>query len=121
MRQYRTPPPIVSGYDLGDVHKFSIAVPEEGTNLWTNPSWETNTTGATAVGGSVARSTTRQRRGAYSLAITPTAGTGDGAYFGTVSLTSGTTYTYSIDIYGAAGVPYKIHFATTSGVQVGGA
>jgi hypothetical protein len=120
MRAYRQPPPIVSGYDLGDVHKFWIVVPEEGTNLWTNPSFETNTTGATAVGGSIARSTTRQRRGAYSLAITPTAGTGDGAYFGTVSSTSGTTYTYSIDIYGAAGVPYKIHFATTGGVQVGG-
>jgi hypothetical protein len=120
MRTYRQPPPIVSGYDLSDVHRFSIVVPEEGTNLWTNPSFETNTTGATAVGGSVARSTTQQCRGAYSLAVTPTAATSDGAYFGTVSLTSGTTYTYSLDIYGAAGVPYKIYFATTGGVQAGG-
>lgn len=120
LRTYRQPPPIITNYPVDDYHRLWIVVPEEGTNLWTNPSFETNTTGAAAVGGSIARSTTQQRRGAYSLAITPTAATGDGAYFGTVSLTSGTTYTYSIDIYGVAGVAYKIYFATTGGVQVGG-
>jgi hypothetical protein len=121
MRTYRQPPPIVNGYPIDDVHRFWIVVPEEGTNLITNPSLETNTTGWTLAGSaSIARSTTQQRRGAYSLAITMTAATGDGAYYGTVSLTSGTTYTYSIDVYAPAGMPLKAYFATTGGVQVGG-
>lgn len=121
MRTYRQPPPIVNGYPIDDVHRFWIVVPEEGTNLITNPSLETNTTGwALAGSASIARSTTQQRRGAYSLAITMTAATGDGAYYGTVSLTSGTTYTYSIDVYAPAGMPLKAYFATTGGVQAGG-
>jgi hypothetical protein len=37
---------------------FYILQPEEITNLVTNPSIETNTTGYTAVGGSVAQSAT---------------------------------------------------------------
>lgn len=122
MKTYRRPPPIVAGYPIDDVHKFWIVVPEEGTNLITNPSLETATTGWTLAGSaSIARSTTQQRRGAYSLAITMTAATGDGAYYGTVSLTSGTTYTYSVDVYAPAGMPLKAYFATTGGVQVGGA
>lgn len=121
MKTYRRPPPIVTGYVIDDVHKFWIVVPEESTNLITNPSLETASTGWTLAGSaSIARSTTQQRRGAYSLAVTMTAATGDGAYYGTVSLTSGTTYTYSVDVYAPAGMPLKAYFATTGGVQVGG-
>lgn len=94
---------------------WSVIVPRAATNLVSNPSLETATTGYTAVGGSVARSTTYQRRGLYSLAVTPTSGTTDGVYFGTVSLTSGTTYYFTVDFLGVSSIPYKIYFADTSG------
>jgi len=51
--------------------------------------------------------------------ITPTSGVNDGAYYGTVSLTSGTTYTFSVDILGVNGEPYKIWFGDTSAVLKG--
>lgn len=95
---------------------FSIIVPIQRTNLITNPSFETATTNWTASGGSIARSTTYSYHGAYSLAVTPTATTTDGAYFGTVSLTSGTTYAFSCKFYDpVAGSTYKISIATTGG------
>lgn len=86
----------------------------------TNPSIETNTTGYTAVGGGVARSAAEQYHGTYSLAITPTAGTTDGAYFGTVSLVSGTTYAVSCKVKGRAGKPYRLSVRTTGGADLGG-
>jgi hypothetical protein len=95
--------------------QLGVIVPVARTNLITNPSFETNTTSWTASGGSIARSTTQQYHGAYSLAITPTAGTTDGAYYGTVSLTSGVTYAVSGKVLGIAGVPYKLSVATTGG------
>lgn len=100
------------------VGAWSVVLPIARTNMITNPSVETDTTGYTAVGGSIARSTTQQYHGAYSLAITPTAGTSDGVYYGTVSLTSGTTYAVSCKIYGAAGVSYKLSVATTAGADL---
>src|SRR5687768_1054745 len=104
MQRHRIIPTAPDGYALDPVRGlFSVVIPEATTNLVTNPSVETATTGWTAVGGSIARSTTQQRRGVYSLAVTPTSGTTDGVYFGTVSLTSGTTYTASVDVYGAPG------------------
>ena len=50
---------------------FKIVVPQAATNLITNPSFETNTTGWT-VGGSntIARSAIKQRRGAYGALCT---------------------------------------------------
>lgn len=98
---------------------WSIIVPIARTNLVTNPSFETNTTSYTAVGASIARSTTKQRRGAYSLAVTPSAGTNaDGAYYGTVTLAAATTYAYSLDFWGQAGIKYQIYVATTGGVAL---
>ena len=109
-------PPIPSGYPLDDV--FSVLVPVARTNLIANPSLETNTTGWTAVGGSIARSATQQYHGAYSLAVTPTAGTSDGCYYGTVTLTLGQLYAVSAKVYGQAGVTYKISVATTGGADL---
>ena len=97
---------------------LSVVKPIARTNLITNPSFETATTNYTAVGGSIARSTTQQYHGAYSLAVTPGAATTDGVYYGTVSLTSGTAYAASCKFYGVAGVKYKISFATTGGVDL---
>lgn len=101
------------------MRNWAIIIPEAITNLVTNPSVELAATGYTAMAGSAARSSTYQRRGVYSLAVTPAAGTSDGVYFGTVSLTTGTTYTFSLDFLGVAGVPYKIYFADTSATLKG--
>lgn len=118
-RQHIELPDIPSRYVLNPERgAFSLVVPEATTNLITNPSFETNTTNWTAVVASIARSATQQRYGAYSLAITMTTGTGDGAYYGTISLTSGTTYTASMWVYAPPGMPLKLYFATTAGVTL---
>jgi hypothetical protein len=98
---------------------WSIIVPEATTNLVTNPSIYTDTTGFTAVGGSITRDTTQMKREIACLKITPTAGVNDGCYYGTVSLTASTSYTFSVDIKGTDGEPYTIYFATTGGVEQG--
>jgi len=102
-------------------NEWKVVIPEttDTTNLVTNPSIEVDTTGYTAVGGSVARSTTQQKRGGYSLVVTPTSGVNDGVYYGTVSLTSGQSYTYSVDLFGVDTIPYRIYFATTGAVVKG--
>ncbi len=104
---------------LGSVGQFYFVIPQATTNMITCPSFEKNSTGWTAVGGSVSRVTTNQRRGSYGLQVTPTSGSGDGVYFGTVSLVSGQDYTFSIDVLGELGVPYKIYFASTAGTLQG--
>lgn len=114
-RRYQLPP-LVS-HPLDDL--WSVIAPLARTNVVANPSLETDATGYTAVGAAIARSTTKQRRGAYSLAVTPSAGTNaDGVYYGTVSLTTGTTYAYSLDFWGQAGVRYQFYVATTGGVAL---
>lgn len=119
MRTYASLPDIPSA-GLHELYRntLGVIVPVARTNLVLNPSVETNTTGYTAVGGSIARSTAQQAHGAYSLAITPTAGTTDGAYYGTVGLTSGVTYAVSCKVLGAAGVPYALSLATTGGADL---
>lgn len=99
--------------------QFYIVKPVESTNLVTNPSFERNTTGWTAVNSSIARSTTRQNRGIYGLAVTPTSNTTAGVYFGTITTTTSVAYTFSIDVYAPTGIPYRIYFASTSGTVLG--
>src|SRR3972149_1605857 len=98
---------------------YEIVVPEAEINLVTNPSLETAVTGYSAVGGTVARVATQSRRGSYSLEIDPTTGVNDGAFFGTVSLVSGQTYTFAVDVKGVSGIPYRIYFGTTGGAVLG--
>lgn len=116
LRRYARLPAIANGYELDD--QFSVVVPIARTNLVTNPSFETNTTSWTAIGGSIARSTVQQYHGAYSLAITPTAATTDGARFDTVSLTAAQLYAYSAKVLGAGGRSYKLAIETTGGVEL---
>lgn len=116
MRSFTKLPAIQSGYELDDV--FSVVVPVARTNLVTNPSFEVATTSWTAIGGSIARVTTQQYHGAYSLAVTPTATTTDGARYDTVSLASGQAYAYSAKVLGVAGVAYKLALETTGGVEL---
>lgn len=86
---------------------WSFVLPEATTNLISNPSFEIATTGWMAVGGSIARSSAKQTKGLYSLAVTPT-GAGDGVYCA-LTLEATTEYTFSIDVWGAAGVDYRIY------------
>jgi hypothetical protein len=114
LRRHYMVPQIPKGYPLPPY--FSVVVPIARTNLITNPSIETNTTGYTAVGGTIAQSSAEQYHGVYSLAVTPSAGTNsDGVFYGTVALTSGTTYAYSCKCKGTAGKQYTISIATTGG------
>lgn len=108
IRNYPTLPHIP---DAGLLDRYldtlGVIVPLARTNLITNPSAETNTTGysGTAGGETIARSTTQQARGAYSIAVTPTVGTSSGVQR-TVTTVASSTYAASADIWGAPGVPY---------------
>lgn len=118
-REYRSPAPVVTGYKQ-DAAWYAVAPPTVAiVNIVANPSIETNTTGYTAVGGTVAQSIVRQRRGAYSLLVTPTAGVNDGVYYGTVTTAANKNYPWSFDIWANAGYKYKAYWATTGGVLVG--
>ena len=101
---------------------WKIIVPETSdvTNLVINPSSETGATGYAHAGAATLDSLlVKARRGFAGEQSVLTTGTGDGIYYGTVSLTSGITYTASIDVYGVAGVPMKLYFATTAGAAKG--
>ena len=98
---------------------WDIVVPEATTNLCLNPSFETNTTGWAAMAGAISQETDDPPFGLYNLEVTPAVGVDDGAYFGTVSLTSGTSYTLSFYFMGETAIPYKAYFATVGGVLAG--
>jgi hypothetical protein len=96
---------------------WKVVVAEATTNIVGNPSVERNTTGYAGVGAAtaLAQSATYQRRGVYSLRVTPDTGAGDGVYYGTVTLADATAYTWTFQIRGASGIAYKAYFADTSG------
>lgn len=93
---------------------------KEATNLLTNPSFETNTTSWTASGAgvSIARVATYQRRGVYSAEVTTASNVVSGMY-ASVSLTSGSVYAFSADVYDVSGQTFNIFFADTGGSTVG--
>jgi hypothetical protein len=112
-RSRRFFPEVVTGYPLVN-YRITLVAPAAAANLVLNPSLERDTTGWGVAGAAaIARSSAWQRRGAFSLAVTPTAGLADGCFFGTVPMTGGALYAMSVDILGAAGVPYAIYFANT--------
>lgn len=117
-RTFRLPPPIVTGYPQRA--RFRVVMPPTSAvvNIVSNPSIETGTTGYTAIGGTVAQSIAKQRRGAYSLLVTPAAGVNDGVFFGTVAVTA-KPYPWLFDFWGEAGRAYKAYWATTGAAQLG--
>jgi carbohydrate binding protein with CBM4/9 domain len=119
-RQYATLPGLPPRGPLPPI--ISVVIPLARTNIVLNPSVETNTTGYTAVGGTIGRSASAQYHGLYSLVITPSAGTNsDGAYYLTSTLVAGTTYAYSakFKMQGASiGKAYALTIATTGGVDL---
>jgi hypothetical protein len=96
----RIVPPIPTGYNLDDgPSRLSIIVPEATTNLLPNPSLELATTGWTGTAVTIARSLTRQYRGAYSLSCTRTAGADAYVSSATIAVTAGQPYTLSMYVY----------------------
>lgn len=101
---------IVSDYELSPrVGLVSVVVPIARTNLVTNPSYETNTTGYTMVdGATIIRTTEDQRRGVYSAKVKPGLASTSGLYFTTSALTAGNAYAYSLDVNIRGGQKYVI-------------
>lgn len=102
---------------------WEIVVPSvsaDYTNLCTNPSLESATTGWGSINSAtVSRGIQYSRRGYYGAVVEVTAATADGVYYGDIALTSGTTYQMSFDAYGITSIPYTAYFATTADAQVG--
>lgn len=100
---------------------WSIVLPQAAdvTNLVGNPSAELATTGYTGITNTPARTAAQQRRGAWSISYAMASGVNDGLYFGTVSLTNGVTYGFSVDVKGVAGVSYRIYFGSTAAAVLG--
>lgn len=104
---------------------WNVLVPEDDNiiNYVTNPSFEIDTTGWTH---SQSRAITRlsgyatddktsayMRYGAFGLAVEMGSGSTEGVYFTATTGEAG-TYTFSISVRGAQGVPYRIMITTTS-------
>jgi len=80
--------------------RFEVITAAATTNLCTNPSVETDTTGWSAAGATtVARSTEQQFRGAYSLKVTLTAAASDGILYTITGLENGKKYYISAYVY----------------------
>lgn len=121
-RTYNQLPAIINNYPLDTYEHgwFGVVIPQARTNMARNPSVETNQTNWAAVSGGIARTTTYQWVGAYSLEVTPTSATDTGALYGSsyndVALVSGTTYAISVSWKGQPGVTYTFGVRTTGGV-----
>lgn len=101
-------------------NSIAVIIPELTTNLVTNPSAEINATGyAAAAGSAVSRDTSVRRYGLASIKCIPTSNTADGKYW-PITLVAATEYTFSVDVLGAAGIPYRIYiYDQTAGVILG--
>lgn len=114
-------PAPITGYRLDGRWEVVEPIGANVINLVTNPSVELATTGYTAQGSAtIARDSTRQRRGVYSLKVTPTSAQLDGVYFGTVTLTGESIYTFAFDLYAPGGVKYRFYVANTTNNAVSG-
>lgn len=115
-------PDLVTGYPLVTPEGkglWSFIEPVASTNLLTNPSAETNTTGHTSIsGGVLSRTTVRARYGAYSFIYTPSATTTDGHRTNSVVLTAAQIYTFSVDVWTNGGTEYVLEVTTQAGAQV---
>lgn len=108
-------PPIVSGYRIDGLWEVVEPIGANVINLVSNPSIELDTTGYAAQGSAtIAQSAEWQRRGVYSLKVTPTAAQLDGVYYSTFTAAGGSIYTLSFDLKAAGGVKYRYYIANTT-------
>lgn len=116
-RHYQVPEVPATGVLNPERGFFSVVIPLTRTNEVTNPSAELASTGYTAVGGSLARSSTDQYHGAYSIAITPTATLTNGATYGTFTLLTTALYAISCKVKATAGLRLKFSITNLSDVD----
>lgn len=110
-------PDVRSDYRIPPV--FSIIDPITRTNLVTNPSGETNTTGwSTFVSGTLSRDTTYSYYGAYSFKFIPGSSTASAVRYSFTSLANG-TYAVSVRFKAQrAGLRYKIGVIDGNNVEL---
>lgn len=117
-RIYPELPELVNGYLLeGDKGWFSVIMPEDGINVVTNPSFEIDATGWTAVNSLLACTMEQQVRGVYSLRITPSSTALAGTYV-TVTTPEEVPFTGSMYVLGHPGDTYQLYFIKTNGVPI---
>jgi hypothetical protein len=123
MRTYHAVPEAPVGAILNPKRGFfSVVIPLARTNLVTNPSFETGTTGwlkyasdGSTSSGAPSRTTDQQYAGAYSAA-SPAGAAGLGLGYDGVALVSGTAYAVSCRVRSAVpGVAYDIQLRSSGG------
>jgi len=100
----------LSKYGAGN---WEIIIPQATTNLFKNPSFETNLTGWSACGSaSLTRDSTSQKFGVYSMKIVTAAAASDGANASFTMSTCATKYTFSAWVFGQSGLTYEMDILT---------
>jgi len=118
IRNHYKIPEIQSGYELDPGNGwFSVLVPIALTTINTNPSLELGTTGYTAVNSVLARVSTYQRRGVYSMSVTPSSTALSGTYLALTTVT-GSQYSCGLDLYAPGGGWFDLYFADSSGNRI---
>ena len=116
-KQHLVIPQEETGYVLNPERSFfAVVIPDDTVNLVANPECA-DTTGYTGISATVATSATRQRRGARSLLVTPSAVPGGIRYNLMADLAVGKHFTFSVDVFGQG--RFAIYFGDSSGVRVG--
>ncbi len=103
---------------LTDMKWYIVCPTDTRVNYITNPSFEVNTTGWAAYNGTISQSITQQAYGCYSCKVEPDTGTVAGAKY-PVALLSGSTYVFSVDVYGVNGQSMSVWFADSGTVLAG--
>jgi hypothetical protein len=94
---------------------WALIYPTGTTNLLFNPSVENNLNGWTSHSCTIARTTDKQSRGSYGVAITPTSNVANPGLVSTGTvLTSGTVHSFSADVWIPAGKFIIVGFFDTS-------
>lgn len=98
--------------------KIYIIEPEAATNLCANPSVETAVAGYySGTNCTVTQSSEQARRGKYSAKGVPT-GLDTSAYIYTTVVATAVSHTFSVDLYGVAGVNYTVQIQNTGGTVI---
>ncbi len=91
-----------------DVYKYYIVQPAAGENYIKNPQPSVATTGYGASDSAIALDDTYTRRGPQCIKVTPQANKASGIYYSPVSIASGTSYVFSVDVRGVVGQAMRI-------------
>jgi hypothetical protein len=104
--------------------EYYIIEPVEATNEVSHPSVESaaiglNGYGAHGAGVSIARSSLQQRRGMWSVEVTPATGVESGLYYGyNINEAAGVARTFSVDVKGVAGQVMRVQIRTLAGAML---